>query len=122
MATISIKVTRDSVCAGDDLDGLHLRQIDISEMTPVRFVIQRILESGYLPSISGGHAAWLIESGRPIGVVAQQWTQGRFFVDGDAPISQFLRSESKIHFRYEVQKDPEEVFKEYKRAGERENS
>lgn len=103
MANILIQITRDSVCAGDDCDAPHLRQMEVSEMMPLKFLIQDILESGYLAKISGGRATWLIEIGEPVGLVTQQWKDTHFFVDGNGPIGTFLKGKPEIHFKYGVQ-------------------
>jgi hypothetical protein len=115
MPNLLIQITRDSVCAGDDCDAPHGRQMEVSELMPLKFVIQDILESGYLAKISGGRATWLIEIGEPVGVVTQQWKDTHFFVNAGGPIGTFLKGKSEIHFKHEAQNAPEEVVEAYKR-------
>lgn len=110
MANVSISVDRESVCAGDDCEA-HLRQIVVSEMMPLKFVIQDLLDSGYLPRISGGFATWVVWIERPVAVVDQQWKGVQFVVDADFPVSKFLGPDCRIQFKYETQREPDGVFR-----------
>jgi hypothetical protein len=56
--TISITLTRDSVCAGDDCAAPHEIKIDVpSFFDPVAFT--GAASSGYLPSIAGAGHSWV---------------------------------------------------------------
>jgi len=112
MPTINFAISRSSVCAGDDADAPHSRSVAVSDTMPIKFVIQSILDSGYLAEISGGHATWIVELGSPVAVVAQQWSKPRFLANPDSPISEFINDSKfkSLHFNYWVQQDPELVF------------
>jgi hypothetical protein len=102
MSTINLAVSRSSVCAGDDVDAPHSRSVALSDMMPIKFVIQDILDSGYLAKISGGRATWIVELGLPVAVATQQWAKPRYLTNPDFPISEFISdSELKgLHFKY----------------------
>ncbi|MEO7755566.1 MAG: hypothetical protein ABIS07_03225 [Dokdonella sp.] len=79
--------------------------------------IERIVESGYLASISGGKATWSAVSGFPIAVVAQQWTKPRPVGWQPVETSSVQRKAEVIHlhFNYHAQLDPETVLEVLKR-------
>ena len=107
MPGITISITRSSVCAGDDVDAPHEKEIVVSPKLPTRIVITSILDSGYLPIISGGAATWVIKGDGKIGVAAQQWRQPKFSIDADSPIDETTREKRKISFEYYDQKEPD---------------
>ena len=50
-------LTRDSVCAGDDCDAPHTRQIETwAFLDPVTFA--NALSAGYLPAVAGSGHKW----------------------------------------------------------------
>ena len=54
---ISVVLTRDSVCAGDDCDAPHEKTVEVySFIDPAAFA--REVSSGYLPSIAGAGHSW----------------------------------------------------------------
>lgn len=112
--TNSLKVTieRDSVCAGDDIDAPHARTIRVRPDCTLGEVLDSIRDTRYLAGISGGLATWIVESNRPLAVVAQQWDSPRFLV---APETRFvdcanLNAGRALYFHYWCQADPEVVF------------
>ena len=53
----NILVTRDSVCAGDDIDVPHEKDVTIKDiLDPIELV--SFLSSGYLPNINGVDHSW----------------------------------------------------------------
>lgn len=53
----NILVTRDSVCAGDDIDAPHEKDVSIkSILSPID--LASFLSSGYLPKINGVGHSW----------------------------------------------------------------
>jgi hypothetical protein len=67
---INIKMTRDSVCAADDFDAPHEKNMSTySFVDPV--VLTSHLSSGYLPRVSGvGHTWDCVLNGKVIATVA----------------------------------------------------
>ena len=66
---IKVKLTRDSVCAGDDCDAPHEKTIEVYSLTdPSAFVSQ--FAAGYLPSVAGyGHSWTFSLNGKPISAI-----------------------------------------------------
>ena len=55
--TVTLRLTRDSVAAGDDVDAPHERQVEVhSFVDPVALVNH--LHSGYLPTVAGIGHSW----------------------------------------------------------------
>ena len=53
----NIFVTRDSVCAGDDIDAPHKKDVSIKDiLDPIKLV--SFLSSDYLPNINGVGHSW----------------------------------------------------------------
>ena len=109
---MKVYATRDSVAAGDDVDAPHARVFSFPKsLTPLQ-VIGRIVADGYLAKIAGGKATWSAVSGRPLAVIAQQWTEPRRIPWSEPSFSDFEQQDGvyRIHFNYHVQRDPEIVF------------
>lgn len=115
---MKIRVTRDSVAAGDDMDAPHTKIISLSDSAAVEDMISAICASGYLATIQGGKATWSVVSGFPIAVVAQQWQNPRFLPCQPLDTSklQFKDGVVGIHFNYHAQQDPDVVFEVLKRC------
>lgn len=109
---MKIHLTRDSVCAGDDVDAPHARTVVFSDGVPLETVIQEIARSGYLAAIAGGNATWSAVAGHPIAVVAQQWSRPKLLPDSEAQplMLQGPDGVARLHFRYHVQDDPHGVY------------
>lgn len=109
---MKIHLTRDSVCAGDDVDAPHARTMSFADEAPLDSVIDEIMRSGYLASIAGGKATWSAVARHPIAVVAQQWSQPRFLPGHAANLSLLKGADgvARLHFRYHMQEDPNTVF------------
>lgn len=107
-----IHFDRDSVAAGDDAES-HERAVDLRADATVGEFLDLIRSAGYLASIAGGRATWLVEvggaGGRCVGVVAQEWEAPRLTVPAATPIASLLAG-ATVHFRYWCQADPEAVF------------
>jgi hypothetical protein len=105
-------IWRDSVCAGDDVDGRHELTLSLPLDASLRQLTEQLLNRRYLAFISGGQATWIFEGGCPLAVFAQQWIQPRFLVSPDLPFSSFIKPDSQPHFnfRYWCQVDPDRVF------------
>jgi hypothetical protein len=66
---IEVKLTRDSVCAGDDSDAPHERLVEAySFVDPDAFVEQ--FWTGYLPSVNGVGHSWTVSlNGKAIALI-----------------------------------------------------
>jgi hypothetical protein len=63
---IRIKLTRDSVCAGDDIDAPHERIVEVYSFTDTHSFVNQFA-TGYLPSVNGyGHSWTAYLNGNPI--------------------------------------------------------
>lgn len=108
---VRVRMTRDSVCAADDID----EHLDVLEMVGGQTwpaFIQSLWVRSNLPSIAGGKATWVLVSARPLTVVAQQWRTPRL-LGVDAASDGALRTQDGVlcvHWDYETQKDPERVW------------
>jgi len=67
--TVKLAMTRDSVCAGDDCDAPHDKELEIpSFLDPEAFA--RAISTEYLPSVAGyGHSWTCVLNGRKIAVI-----------------------------------------------------
>ena len=109
---MTITIWRDSVHAGDDADAPHEIALEVAPDESIASVTRRVLDSRYLPSISGGEATWILESHRPLAVVAQQWASPRFLLDEEAPLLGSIErpADRDLNFIYWCQIEPERVF------------
>jgi hypothetical protein len=113
-----VSVTRDSVCAGDDVDAPHEKEFSFPDTVPLDAVIKRVLSDSYLASIAGGFATWVVESEFPIAVVAQQWLSPRMLDPKQGLSGPFDTNTSdvvRLHFRYLQQADPDATFERINR-------
>jgi hypothetical protein len=90
---VRIRLTRDSVAAGDDLDAPHDRDIETySFLDPVALVTQ--IHPGYLPRVAGvGHSWECVLNDRLIAIVTVNGVVAR--VDEVE-----YRLENRLHFAY----------------------
>src|SRR5690349_17880076 len=94
MPVISIPITGDSVCAGDDCDAPHEETVSLpSFLNPADF-FRELLVRYSLSQISGDSAIWTCYlNGRKIAVLAQPWSSPKFMVSE----MEFLK-DNKMHF------------------------
>jgi len=102
-----LRITRDSVHAGDDCDAPHQRWLTRSESESLDSVMQSILSDAYLPQIFGGQASWIVCGPGALAVVAQQWKAPHFLVDAQTAIADF----DELTFVYWCQVDPDKLIK-----------
>ncbi|WP_194768726.1 hypothetical protein [Tamlana sp. I1] len=55
-----IKLTRESVAMGDDVDAPHFLEIEIGPTWTIIEILKNIIKINYLPKISGGKATWSV--------------------------------------------------------------
>jgi hypothetical protein len=110
---MNVYLSRESVCAGDDVDAPHSETISFPDGTSVLDVLTQVARSGYLASIVGGEATWSAVSNVPLAVIAQQWSKPK-------PLPALLYSSAdldvkdntlRIHFNYHAQENPDKVYK-----------
>jgi hypothetical protein len=110
---MNIYVSRDSVAAGDDLDAPHGRSFSLPDGAPLGDVLSEIIQSGYLPRISGGHATWSVVSSIPLAIVAEEWPEPRLLPMIESQKKEFdcRNGLLRLHFNYHAQIDPDTVYK-----------
>jgi hypothetical protein len=98
----------------------HETSIIVDATATLRALLNKVQTMGYLPSISGGEATWIIcTSEKPIGVLAQQWPEPKLTVPADSTIGEhFADTEPRLLFRYWCQKNPDQVFSHIKIGNE----
>jgi hypothetical protein len=114
---MKVYFTRDSVCAGDDGDAPHAREVELLDGLSVGQLVRGVLDAAGLPQISGGRATWCVSSGVPLAVVAQEWDEPRF-VSPIPPRMEELEVSGgvvRMHFSYLAQQDPEVVYEVVRR-------
>src|SRR5690606_32178176 len=67
-----IKLTRESVAMGDDIDAPHFLEIDIEPNWTITEILKYISNINYLPKISGGRATWSVAINEPIADLTQE--------------------------------------------------
>ena len=108
-----IKLTRESVAMGDDIDAPHLLEIEIQSDWKILDILKHILKLNYLPQIYGGKATWSVAINEPIAVLSQDNSENPMLIClPDYPYHDtlgFINIEH-IHFNYHAQKKPTEVY------------
>ena len=107
---VNIYLSRDSVCAGDDGDAPHSKQIVVADGASIEDILSNLSRSGYLPSIAGGKATWSASSNVPLGVVAQEWAKPKLFFRIFDDLLDIEDKTLRIHFSYHTQIDPDVVY------------
>ncbi len=112
-----VSLTRDSVCAADDLDPPHEQVIIVADSAMIGDVLQKAIGSGYLPFISGGRATWSAETSMPLAVIAQEWTSLKLLASNSplAETADIGQEPVRIHFKYYAQEEPEFIFERLSR-------
>lgn len=107
---LTLHLTRDSVCAGDDTDAPHELHLKVAKASSALDVVKEVLRQGYLPSISGGRASWVVSSREPFAVCAQEWAEPKTW-GMPKPIDWLARAgnELRLHFSYLAQIIPDNV-------------
>ena len=103
--TLTIRVTRDSVCAADDVEAPNEKYVEVHSFTEPEAFIQAVASAYGIPLIQGGRAAWVVLlNGDRIGVCAQEWNAPR------ASVRELQFQESNhVFLRYHAQSDPNTV-------------
>ena len=109
---LNVTMERDSVCAGDDVHAPHPKTISTPPDCTLAQILDTIHNERYLPRISGDCATWIVESQRPLAVMAQQWSAPRFLIAPETRLVDCAELERPctLFFRYWCQIDPAVVF------------
>ncbi len=110
-ATVRAYVTRESVCAADDIDPPHLKRFYLPDDWTWESLIHHVWRSSELPRIAGGKATWALSSNIPLAVVAQEWQEPSIFfrVESDRKRLDISDNEIRLHWSYFAQRDPSVV-------------
>ena len=98
---MQVRIDRDSVCAGDDIEE-HEELRRYEPQMKFGYVIQSILNSGFLPIFEGSSVAWVVVvDSKAIGVVCGQWSTPKLIINLDTPVHEACGAQpSTIHFQY----------------------
>ncbi len=109
-STLVIRMTRDSVCMGDDVMSPNEMVVAVDQDETLQSFLGGPVVRDYLPKIMGGKATWTALSGKTVlGVLAQEWPNPVLLVrQTSVP--------KDLFFRYHAQVDPHETL-ERVRAG-----
>jgi hypothetical protein len=112
--TITVHIDRDSVHAGDDIDS-HAVALSVPSSTKIGEFLRLVRDTGFLPSIAGGEATWLVEhaDSRPayVAVLAQQSLDPKVTLAAGTTVADLAPTGApRLHFRYWCQADPDVVF------------
>ena len=108
---MKLYITRDSVAAMDDAFAPHAKTITAPAVTTIEALIDTVARKYPLPQITGGEATWVLASGVPLAVFAQQWKSPRrewrmasdlAELDDDGEVV-------RLHFSYLAQHSPDAV-------------
>jgi hypothetical protein len=105
---LKIIAHRDDVHAGDDPRPL---EFTLADGAGPRDALEFIVDSHWLPSITGGKATWSVVATAPIAIVAQEWTQPKFlpFQEEIWADARRVGDALKLHFNYHAQIPPDVV-------------
>jgi hypothetical protein len=109
-----IRITRDSVCAGDDVDpDANSRKLVVRGELTIEQLVTEVVNAADLPRIEGGRATWCISSNVPLAVVAQQWARPELvnFIQPKIAEVDVSNADIWVHISYFAQEDPEVVCK-----------
>ena len=91
--TVKLAMTRDSVCAGDDCDAPHHKELELFSFLDSE-AFARAVSTDYLPSVAGyGHSWTCMLNGRKIAVIG---TSGIKPLIEETP----FEDDNKVHFVY----------------------
>lgn len=108
-----IKLTRDSVAMGDDINAPHFLEIEIEATWTITEILNYIVKIDYLPKISGGKATWSVAIYEPIAILTQKNPEKPLLISRtDYPYhgTKGFVEFDHIHFNYHAQKKASEVF------------
>ncbi|MEO6989317.1 MAG: hypothetical protein ABI239_11800 [Aquihabitans sp.] len=107
-----IRLDRDSVAAGDDVDS-HEEMREVDGRQPLERFVAELFRDGYLPRISGGKASWVMRRSRraePLGVAATKYSEMHVFRLTETDSLDLNEVGESLFFEYAAQTNPNEVF------------
>lgn len=109
---MKVILTRDSVCAGDDIDAPHKNEIEVHESVSISEFAQEISNMGYLANISGGKATWSLAASSALAVIAQQWAEPKLIAWTNPTLGELAAGnpELKLHCSYYAQENPDTTY------------
>jgi hypothetical protein len=115
--SMRLRLTRGSVAMGDDADAPHEQERDFPADMTIRDVVEAVVAGGYLASVQGDRATWVVRtgSGTPLAVVAQQWgPEPRMLGGGHGSLGSLVAADGsvRLHFAYLAPRDPDAVHRE----------
>lgn len=107
---LKIMVTRDSVCAADDIDAPHEKIIHISKESTIHSLVE-VLNKKYIPKIKNGKATWSLHLDKALVVWTQEIEPPVFLISSNTKIQYIfnVKLPIKIHLKYWEQKAIETV-------------
>ena len=97
---LRVKLTRDSVCMGDDSDAPHFLQLELPETSTIQDLVDAVDAHSYLAKVSGFDHQWILLvnneevsrlKGNDFGVPE----------NGEVRLSSLVVNEAlKVHFKY----------------------
>lgn len=111
-ASVPVLIVRDDVHPADAVRTLQVRVFADTTVADLVNEVIRPRPLGFLPSIQGRRATWVVEYDRPLAVLAQQWSEPRFLVEPGTPAMPLLAGDPQPALRvsYHLQADPDVVF------------
>jgi hypothetical protein len=112
-------ITRDSVHVSDDTTAPNTRRCRVPDGWSWTELVDLVWRASDLPSkIAGGRATWVLASGVPLAVAAQQWDQPQVLPRLDVEREQLdiVGDEIRFHWSYLAQVDPAMVLEVLKRV------
>ncbi len=113
---MKVRINRDSVCAGDDVDS-HDRTLELVAVETFDALVARVVAEYALPKIEGGRATWCLASRWPIAIVAQEWLAPRVLPQIRS-VADCAAADGalELHFTYLAQIDPEAALEVLRRV------
>ena len=91
--SVSVRLTRDSVCAGDDCDAPHEKTIEMPSFTDPQAFANH-LSASYIPSVAGvGHTWDCLLNGNIVGTISTKGFRTKLR-------EVHYEEENHVHFRY----------------------
>lgn len=106
---LKLKIDRGSVCMGDDVFP-HIEDFHIETSKNLADIVEEIYKIGFLPSISGGVATWVLYNGNTPLVVMTQGREVIYICNAQTPVKDIFAPGEKIMMSYYRQMNPKDVY------------
>lgn len=100
------------MAASDDVESPHDRTLDVPEPASVADLLASVARGYPLPLVERGKATWVLASGVPLAVFAQQWSVPRSVLHLPLRLEDldYDGRTLRLHFSYLVQLPPDVVY------------